>query len=113
MNILPRKLTLQQERLAYRRAVRNILCAFFNKSPEEADALVGAWWERMGEGQAYKTGFFMHDEPVNTAADLLGVQAPSIGMLGEAYKTVLEEALPKRRVQQKKVTEQELRSHAA
>jgi hypothetical protein len=99
MNSVERKLTLQQERLAYRRAVRLVLSAFFDKTPEEAATLVDRWWQRMGKGPVYRTGLFMHDEPLNTAADLAhSAKTPARHELSGAYEAILRECMPKKRV---------------
>jgi hypothetical protein len=92
------KLTLQQERIAYRRAVLLSLEAFFGKSPREALALVDAWWERMGRGEVYRTGLFLHDEPINAAADLAGSkEAPAIRDVADAYARIIDASMPKPR----------------
>jgi hypothetical protein len=93
-----RKWTMQQERLAYRRAVSLCLERFFDKSPLEAREIVVAWWQRMGKGEVFTSGLFMHDEPINTAADLAGgLRAPAIRDISERYSAVIAEAMPKAR----------------
>lgn len=98
MSLSESKLTLQQERTAYRRAVLSSLQVFFDKSPKEALALVDGWWERMGKGEVFSTGLFMHDEPINTAADLAGCKTvPAIRDIRETYSRIIAEAMPKPR----------------
>jgi hypothetical protein len=103
MSDLDRPLTLREERLAYRRAVQRILVVFFEKSPSEATSLVDSWWKRMGTGQAFRTGLFMHHEPINTAASLAkAAKAPAIRELGDQYVKIIQESMPKRRLRHKK-----------
>jgi cytochrome P450 len=92
-----RSLSLQQERLVYKRAVRMTLETFFEKSKEESSQLVDSWWKRLGTGELFLSGLFMHDEPLNVAADLAGVKVPQAKTLGERYQKVLMSALPKSR----------------
>jgi hypothetical protein len=98
MSIAGSKLTLQQERLAYRRAVRLSLSAFFHKTPSEAQALVRSWWQRMGNGAAFKTGLFMHDEPLKTAAALANAcEIPAMTAIEARYLEIIRESMPKGR----------------
>ena len=111
MNTSVEKLTLRQERIAYRRAVKKTLSVFFHKTPQEAAALVSAWWDAMGHGDVYKTAIFMHDEPANTAADLAGVESvPSIRDLGEPYKQIIRDSMPKHRTTGRKHPENQSRT---
>ncbi len=103
MNTLDRPLTLKQERLAYRRAVQAILVVIFEKGPSEAALLVDSWWKRMETSEAFRTGLFMHHEPMNTAASLAkAAKAPSIQELGDLYVKIIENSMPKRRPRHKK-----------
>jgi len=103
MSDLDRILTLREERLAYRRAVRATLVAFFDKNASEATFLVDSWWKRMADGAAFRTGLFMHYEPVNTAAALANApRTPAVRDLGERYAKIIEASMPKRRTRLKK-----------
>jgi hypothetical protein len=96
------KMTMHQERLAYRRAVTLCLERFFEKSPLDSQEIVQAWWQRMGKGEVYTSGLFMHDEPINTAADLAGgLRTPAIRDVAEQYSAVIAEAMPKLRKSRK------------
>jgi hypothetical protein len=102
-------LTLHQERLAYRRAVQRSLEVFFEKSASEAAQIVDAWWVRMECDSIFKTGFFMHYEPINTAADLAGWKhAPAMQDIAETYSKVIAEAMPKPRKSRKKAVREAL-----
>jgi len=91
-------MTMQQERLAYRRAVILCLERFFDKTPADSQEIVSAWWDRMGKDDVFRSGFFMHDEPINTAADLAGArQAPAIRDIADRYSAVIADSMPKSR----------------
>jgi hypothetical protein len=98
MNGPKHKMTIHQERLAYARAVTLCLERFFDKSAAESHEIVTAWWDRMGTGEVFRSGIFMHDEPINTAADLAGgLPAPAIREISARYLAVIAEAMPKPR----------------
>ncbi len=108
-------MTMHQERLAYRRAVTLCLERFFDKSAQESQEIVEAWWQRMGKGKVYTSGLFMHDEPINTAADLAGgLRTPAIRDVAEQYAAVIAAAMPKlRKTHKVQVKRPRTMSHAA
>ena len=115
MKTSERKLTANQERLAYRRAVQRSLEVFFEKTPEDAANLVERWWMRMIGTASYTTGLFMHDEPLNTAADLAGSRrAPAIREVSQRYSQIIAEAMPKlRKSRNKNSNDKSYAAHAA
>ena len=67
---VPARVKEAQERLAYRLAVRACLEIFDGQSIAESQANADAWWERLSKSSAFKSGFFMHPEPINTAGEI-------------------------------------------
>jgi hypothetical protein len=69
-----KSMTWPQERAAYRRTVAAVLVSLFEKDNKSADKMVHAWWERLSKTSAYRSGIFMHAEPLHTAADLMDIE---------------------------------------
>jgi len=89
---IPARLREAQERLAYRLAVRACLEVYYGQSVAESHANADAWWGRISTTSAFKSGYFMHSEPISTAARI--VHKPFVE-LGEreyqAYEKLVED----------------------
>jgi len=87
-------MTLSQERAAYRRTVELVLTDFLQTDPKVAAGLVKDWWQRLSQTSAYKSGIFLHAEPLNTAADLAGVRPVRLeSRERERYLELVEKAM--------------------
>jgi len=75
----PLRMTEEQKRTAYRVAVQLSLEEFYGKPSAESKGLADAWWDRMNKTAAFDSGFFFHDEPINTAARILRAETVEIG----------------------------------
>ncbi len=80
----PTQMTEAQKRMAYRAAVQASLEEFYGKPAPESRALVTAWWNRLSETSAFTSGFFMHSEPINTAARIAHKEVVEINADNEA-----------------------------
>jgi len=69
----PERTTEAQNRMAFRFAVRACLEVFYREPA--AESIVSAWWGRISETSAFKSGYFMHSEPIDTAARLIDKEA--------------------------------------
>lgn len=81
-----------RERLAYRLAVRACLEVYYGQSVAESHANAEAWWGRISTTSAFKSGFFMHSEPIGTAGRI--AKKPHVELSeqdGEAYEKLLED----------------------
>jgi len=65
----PERTTEAQNRLAFRFAVKACLEEFYREPA--AESIVSAWWGRISGTSAFKSGYFMHSEPIDTAARLI------------------------------------------
>lgn len=89
---VPARVKEAQERLAYRLAVRACLEVYYGQSVAESHANAEAWWERLSKSSAFKSGFFMHAEPINTAGEIADQPIVALNERnGEAYEKLLEE----------------------
>jgi hypothetical protein len=66
----------------------------FYQTPEpDSKKLVKGWWKRLSSTDSFKTGLFMHNEPMNTAADLAQKDVvPITDEVRNAYQAVLFES---------------------
>ena len=103
-------LGLAQARPAYRRAVQLCLESFFGKSRQQAQSLVESWWEELKKDPIYKSGIFLHDEPLNTAADLAHADQPPKDVQFR-YENIIKNSLPRSR--KKHAAEREQMIHVA
>jgi hypothetical protein len=84
-------MTKSQKRRAYREAVRLSLMRSYGASEQASRELVKAWWRRISETSAFKSGLFMHSQPMNTAAGLVQKEVvPITSDVGQAYFEVLD-----------------------
>ena len=93
------QLTESQRKRAYRAAVEASLIEFYGVAGPTSRNLVKAWWKRLSDTSAFKSGLFMHAEPMNTAADLIQEEVRPISAdIRAAYERVLrlsrDRALP-------------------
>jgi len=88
---MQRKMSKYQERWAYRATVEDSLVQFYSIPPKRARELVSAWWARLIELKGYREGGFMHDEPLNTAADLCNKRVLAINEVREPYLKLLSQ----------------------
>jgi hypothetical protein len=89
---VPAKVREAEDRLAFRLAVRACLEVYYGQSVAESHANADAWWGRISTTSAFKSGFFMHSEPISTAARI--AKRPYVELSeqdGEAYEKLLEE----------------------
>jgi hypothetical protein len=89
---VPAKVREAEDRLAFRLAVRACLEVYYGQSVAESHANSDAWWGRISTTSAFKSGFFMHSEPISTAARI--AKRPYVELSeqdGEAYEKLLEE----------------------
>ncbi len=61
--------TESQNRMAFRFAVQACLEKFYREPA--AESIVSDWWDRIEKTSAFKSGLFMHSEPIDTAARLI------------------------------------------
>ena len=80
-----------REKAAYKAAVRACLEVFYAKSVPQAESLVEDWWERLAMTSAFKSGIFLHSEPINTAGRIAGREIVEINADNEdAYEQLLK-----------------------
>lgn len=65
----PQRTTEAQNRLAFRLAEQACLLEFYREPA--AESIVSDWWERISKSSAFQSGYFLHSEPIDTAARLL------------------------------------------
>lgn len=78
----PQRTTEAQNRLAFRFAVKACLEEFYREPA--AESIVSAWWSRISKTSAFKSGYFMHSEPIDTAARLIDKEAVELSADQEA-----------------------------
>jgi hypothetical protein len=89
----PNRLTDAQERKFYREAVRASLVAFYGKSELDSKRLVRDWWKRLSATSGFRTGLFLHSEPMNTAAGIARVGVvPITSKNRDSYHRILDES---------------------
>jgi len=87
----PERTTEAQNRLAFRFAVRACLEEFYREPA--AESIVSAWWGRISKTSAFKSGYFMHSEPIDTAARLIDKEAFELNADQEAaYDQIVADA---------------------
>ncbi len=116
---LPNRITSAQERRIYREAVQGSLETFYGKSETEARKLVRNWWGRLKATGAFRSGLFLHAEPINTAAGIADAEAVSLTaknrsayhqILGKSRALVLDQSQqPNRRHAKSGLTDEEQR----
>lgn len=88
------RMTKPQKRRAYREAVQASLIEFYQTPETESKRLVSTWWKRLSDTSAFKSGLFMHSEPINTAADLIDAEViPITSEIRERYRRILSDSL--------------------
>jgi hypothetical protein len=86
-------MTKPQKRRAYREAVQASLIEFYQTPETESKRLVTAWWKRLSDTSGFKSGLFMHAEPINAAADLIDVEViPITSEIRERYRRILRDS---------------------
>jgi hypothetical protein len=90
-----KKLTIEQHKAAYRYRVERCVVQFFNVDEERATNLVSEWWARLAKHRRlFRSGLFMHDEPINTAAALLQVKSRRMTKADDlVYEKIVDESL--------------------
>ena len=78
----PQRTTEAQNRLAFRFAVKACLEEFYREPA--AESIVSAWGSRISKTSAFKSGYFMHSEPIDTAARLIDKEAVELSADQEA-----------------------------
>lgn len=73
-----KRMTKLQQREAYREAVRFTLVGFYDTPAPVAEKKVSEWWARLSTTGAFRSGLFMHSEPMNTAGILADKQVIDI-----------------------------------
>ena len=68
------RLTESQKKRAYREAGQASLIEFYGVAEPTSRNLVKAWWKRISDTSAFKSGLFMHAEPINTSFGLSGIR---------------------------------------
>ncbi len=89
---IPAKVKEAQMRMAFRLAVRTCLEVYYGQSVTESHANTDAWWGRLSKSSAFKSGYFMHSEPISTAGEI--ADKPIVALSernGQAYEKLLEE----------------------
>jgi hypothetical protein len=87
----PQRTTEAQNRLAFRFAVKACLEDFYREPA--AESIVSAWWGRISKTSAFKSGYFMHSEPISTAARLIDKTVVELSAEDEvAYEQLKEDA---------------------
>jgi excisionase family DNA binding protein len=88
------RMTNSQRRDAYREAVRATLVRFYDTPDPLASEVVEAWWQRLSAmPDVFGSGAFMHREPMNTAANIVGKPViPIIPEVWPAYEQLLNSA---------------------
>jgi excisionase family DNA binding protein len=88
------RMTEGQRREAYRESVRAVLVRYYHTSDSRANDAVNAWWQRLSATpDLLESGVFMHREPMNTAASLIGKPAiPIVPGIRATYQLLLRTA---------------------
>jgi hypothetical protein len=80
--------------VAYLRAVRLSLELLFQIDPGKSEDIALTWWSRLAQTPAIKSGIYLHVEPLQTAADLLGVKRPVMNDADrQRYSKILSDSL--------------------
>ena len=89
---VPARIKNAQERLAYRLAVRGCLEVHYGQSVAESHANAEAWWGRISKTSAFKSGYFMHSEPISTAGRIAGKPVVELNERDyKAYEKLIDE----------------------
>ena len=89
---VPARVKNAQERLAYRLAVRTCLEVYYGQPIAESHANVDAWWGRISKTSAFKSGYFMHSEPISTAGRIAGKPVVELNERDyKAYEKLIDE----------------------
>jgi len=95
-----KKIPREVRYIAYRNAVAGSLTGLYDLSEEKAWATANSWWDRLLGTSAIKSGIFLHVEPAQTAAELLGIKRQR---LDEArtlkYRRILRQSMEQAQIQ--------------
>jgi hypothetical protein len=79
---------------AYISAVVSVLVQIFHVDGPHALKEVAVWWGRMAGTSAFRSGVFLHDGPLRTAAEIHGAPEPELSEHEQlVYRAILETSL--------------------
>jgi len=89
---VPARVKDAQMRLAYRLSVQACLEVYYGQPAADARANADAWWERLSKTSAFRSGYFMHPDPINTAGEIADKQIVELNERNyKAYEQLMEE----------------------